>query len=197
MSEATRPRRRRNPEQTRRAIVDALLSLVIDGDTDPTTRSIAARAGVSERSIFVHFPGRDDLRIAVVDQQSAEVEALIERPDPGLPLAQRIDAALRQSEAIFARQRNPRILGLLESQRIPAIDQRMRLTDSRIRTALAETFAPELPRPDPGHLLDLLDATLAWPLRHHLTDRRGLTQKAASTAIRHSLHALLTPAHPC
>ncbi|MFB8280148.1 TetR/AcrR family transcriptional regulator [Nocardia colli] len=196
MSEATRPRRRRNPEQTRRAIVDALLSLVIDGDTDPTTKHIAARAGVSERSIFVHFPGRDDLRIAAVDQQSADVEALIEHPDPDLPLPQRIDAAVRQSEAIFTLQRNPRILGLLESQRIPAIDARMRLTDTRIRAALAKTFAPELPHPDPDHLLDLLEATLAWPLRHHLTDRRGLTQKAASTAIRHSLRTLLTQPPP-
>ncbi|MEU7141818.1 TetR/AcrR family transcriptional regulator [Nocardia sp. NPDC046473] len=193
MSEATRPRRRRNPEQTRRAIVDALLTLVIDGETDPTTKAIATRAGVSERSIFVHFPGRDDLRIAAVDQQSADVEALIEPPDPTLPLAERIDAAVRQGAAIFALQRNPRILGLLESQRIPAIDQRMRLTDNRIRDALAQTFAPELPHRDPR--LHLLEATLAWPLRHHLIDRRGLSAQAASKTIRQAVQALLTHPH--
>ncbi|PXX52879.1 TetR family transcriptional regulator [Nocardia tenerifensis] len=190
MSEATRPRRRRNPEQTRRAIVDALLSLLKDGDHAPTTRSIAERAGVSERSIFVHFPGRDDLRIAAVDQQSADVEALIERPDPGLPLAERIEAAVRQSEAIFALQRNPRVLGLLESHRIPAMDKRMRLTDNRIRAALADAFAPELADGAP-HLLDLLEAALGWPLRHHLVDRRGLSRQAASAAVRHSIRALL------
>ncbi|WP_433664414.1 TetR/AcrR family transcriptional regulator [Nocardia sp. CA-128927] len=193
MSEVTRPRRRRNPEQTRRAIVDALLSLLKDGNLDPTTRAIAARAAVSERSIFVHFPGRDDLRIAAVDQQSADVEALIEHPDPDLPLGQRIDAAIRQSEAIFTLQRNPRVLGFLESQRIPAIDARMRLTDNRIRAALAQTFAPELPHPN-HHRLDILDATLGWPLRHHLMDRRNLSQQAASTAIRQTVHTLLT--HP-
>ncbi|MFI6047806.1 TetR/AcrR family transcriptional regulator [Nocardia sp. NPDC051321] len=190
MSEVTRPRRRRNPERTRRAIVDALLSLLKDGDMDPTTKNIAARAGVSERSIFVHFPGRDDLRIAAVDQQSADVEARIQRPPPELPLDERIDAAVRQGASIFALQRNPRLLGLLESQRIPAIDQRMRLTDSRIREALAQTFAPELSRAD-DHLLDLIDATVAWPMRHHLTERRGLSQPAATAAIRHALHALL------
>ncbi|MBF6130835.1 TetR/AcrR family transcriptional regulator [Nocardia brasiliensis] len=187
---SARPRRRRDPELTRRAIVDALLCALKAGEIDPTTKNIATRAGVSERSIFVHFPGRDDLRIAAVDQQSADVEALIERPDPSLPLPQRIDAAIRQSEAIFALQRNPRVLGFLESQRIPAIDARMRLTDKRIRTALAQTFAPELTAAE-DHLLDVLDAALGWPLRHHLIDRRGLTPRAASTTIRRTVQALL------
>ncbi|MVU83776.1 TetR family transcriptional regulator [Nocardia sp. ET3-3] len=185
------PRRRRNPEQTRRAIIEGLLSAVHDGEFDPTTRGIAERAGVSERSIFVHFPTRTALLSAVVDQQSDEVEKLIAEADPELPLAQRIDAVVRQSEAIFALQREPRVLGLIESLRTPAVDARMRLTDKRIRDALGRVFAPELDRNEGDQLLDLIDATLGWPYRHHLVDRRGLSKRAASDAIRRALTAML------
>ncbi|WP_433204384.1 TetR/AcrR family transcriptional regulator [Nocardia sp. CA-107356] len=194
MSESTAgARRRRNPEQTRAAIVAALLAAIHDGELDPTGKRIAARAGVSERSVFVHFPGRDDLRVAVVEVQSERVEALIATPDPQLPLADRIDAVVRQSEAIFALQRNPRLLGLLESYTVPGVDARMRLTDKRIRDALARAFAPELTA-DGGvdeELLDLVDAAVGWPTRHHLVGRRGRSQAEASAAIRRTLFALL------
>ena len=186
-------RRRRNPEQTRAAIIAALLDAIHDGELDPTGKRIAARAGVSERSVFVHFPGRDDLRVAVVEVQSERVEALIATPDPQLPLIERIDAVVRQSEAIFTLQRNPRLLGLLESHTVPGVDARMRLTDRRIRDALARAFAPELTGADgiDEELLDLVDATVGWPTRHHLVDRRGRSQAEASTAIRRALFALL------
>ncbi|WP_433561084.1 TetR/AcrR family transcriptional regulator [Nocardia sp. CA-151230] len=186
------PRRRRNPEQTRRAIIEGLLSAVHDGEFDPTTRSIAERAGVSERSIFVHFPTRTALITAAVDQQSEQVEALLGEIDPELPLAQRIEAVVRQSEAIFTLQREPRVLGLIESLRTPAVDTRMRLTDKRIREALTRAFAPELDHAEGEQLLDLVDATVGWPYRHHLMDRRGLSKRAASEAVGRALTAMLT-----
>ncbi|MEU6580366.1 TetR/AcrR family transcriptional regulator [Nocardia sp. NPDC046763] len=186
------PRRRRNPEQTRGAIIEGLLSAVHDGEFDPTTRSIAERAGVSERSIFVHFPTRTALITAAVDQQSEQVEALLAEIDPELPLAQRIEAVVRQSEAIFTLQREPRVLGLIESLRTPAVDTRMRLTDKRIRDALTRAFAPELDDAEGEQLLDLVDATVGWPYRHHLMDRRGLSKRAASEAVGRALTAMLT-----
>ncbi|WP_067825125.1 TetR/AcrR family transcriptional regulator [Nocardia inohanensis] len=188
-----RTRRRRNPEQTRKAIIGGLLAAVHDGDFDPTTKTIAARAGVSERSIFVHFPTRNDLLVAAVDLQSQDVEAAIAEVDPALPLDARIEAVVRQSERIFALQREPRLVGLLESQTVPAVDERMRLTDGRIRDGLARAFAPELTRAAARdeQLLDLVDATAGWAYRHHLMDRRGATAAAASAAIGRALRVLL------
>ncbi|WP_280262782.1 TetR/AcrR family transcriptional regulator [Nocardia wallacei] len=186
-------RRRRNPEQTRRAIIDALLEAVKDGDFAPTTKTIATRAGVSERSIFVHFPTREDLLQAAVEQQSDYVETLLAQVDPRQPLDERIAAAADQSATVYALQRRPRIMGLLESQTNPGMDDRMRLTDRRIRDHLAEMFAPELARADgvDGELLDLIDATVSWPYRHHLVERRGLSRADATAAIRRALRALL------
>lgn len=187
-----RTRRRRNPEQTRKAIIGGLLAAVHDGEFEPTTKSIAERAGVSERSIFVHFPTRNDLLVAAVELQSEEVEAAIARVDPALPLADRIAAVVRQSGRIFALQREPRLVGLLESPAVPALDARMRLADKRIREGLATVFAAELDLAEGREeLLDLIDATAGWAYRHHLMDRRRLSERAASKAIGRALRALL------
>ncbi|UGT44988.1 TetR/AcrR family transcriptional regulator [Nocardia yamanashiensis] len=187
-----RTRRRRNPEQTRKAIIAGLLAAVHDGDFDPTTKTIAERAGVSERSIFVHFPTRNDLLVAAVEVQSDAVEAAIAQVDPAAPLPERITAVVRQSERIFALQREPRLIGLLESPGVPGLDARMRLTDKRIREGLARTFAPELAAATGREeLLDLIDATAGWAYRHHLMDRRRLSERAASKAISRTLRALL------
>ncbi|MBL1074645.1 TetR/AcrR family transcriptional regulator [Nocardia sp. 2] len=193
MSEGTTARRRRrNPEQTRSAIVDALLAAIKEGSFIPTAKDIAERAGVSERSIFVHFPGRDELLLAALETQSEYVESLVAQPDPGAALDERIAAVTAQSAAIFAAQRNPRLLGLLGSPTIPAMDERMRLADKRIRDGLARTFAPELTRDGTvdQELLDLVEATAGWAYRHQLMDRRGLSQDEASHAIGRALRAL-------
>ncbi|PKV98317.1 TetR/AcrR family transcriptional regulator [Nocardia fluminea] len=192
--QARAPRRRRDPAKTREAIIDGLLAAVTAGDFAPTAREIAARAGTSERSVFVHFPDREALLVAATQRQSEMVEACLVVPDPSLSLPERITVAVRQSAAIFALQRVPRLPGLQESRSIPAIDERMRRTDDRIRAVLAALFAPELIGPDGAldeGLLDLVDGALAWPTRHHLQDRRGLSAEPASARVERALRLLL------
>ncbi|MFE3544713.1 TetR/AcrR family transcriptional regulator [Nocardia sp. NPDC059177] len=189
MSSGQQSRRRRDPAKTRLAIIDALLAAIADGDFAPTTRDVAARAGASERSVFVHFADREALLVAAVERQSELVEACLIEPDPARPLAERIISAVRQSAAIFDLQRTPRLPGLQESRTVAAIDARMRATDHTIRATLGRLFAPELGT-DP-ELLDLLDGTLAWPMRHHLEDRRGLTREQADATLVRALDALL------
>ncbi len=189
----TSARRRRDPEQTRAAIIAALLESAQRGEFTPTTKALAERAGVSERSIFVHFPTREDLLVALTDEQSERVEALITTVDPGAPLSERVEAVVRQSAAVFALQRKPRVLGLLLSPTVAAVDDRMRLADTRIRDGLARVFEPELTRDGTRdeQLLDLIEAAAAWPVHHHLIERRGAAADEAEAAVRRALLALL------
>ncbi|WP_306358949.1 MULTISPECIES: TetR/AcrR family transcriptional regulator [unclassified Nocardia] len=189
----TSARRRRDPEQTRAAIIAALLESAQRGEFTPTTKALAERAGVSERSIFVHFPTREDLLVALTDEQSERVEALITTVDPGAPLSERVEAVVRQSAAVFALQRKPRVLGLLLSPTVAAVDDRMRLADTRIRDGLARVFEPELTRDGTRdeQLLDLIEAAAAWPVHHHLIERRGAAPDEAAAAVRRALLALL------
>ncbi|MFQ6398172.1 TetR/AcrR family transcriptional regulator [Nocardia sp. KC 131] len=184
----------RDPIRTRAVIIDALLGALDAGEVSPTAKSIAERAGVSLRSIFVHFPDLDELKAAATIQQTERVEQLITGADPNTPLRDRVDLVVAQTAQVFALQRRIRVTGLVESPNVPIIDERMRRGDRLLRDQLARTFAIELERPDgtvDEELLDLIEATTAWSFRHHLVDRCGRPPEAASDAVRRTLLSLL------
>jgi len=63
------PLREEQAEQTRRRIVEAIVEQLSDtGRTDFSTAQIARRAGVATRTVYRHFPTRDDL-LAAVDEE--------------------------------------------------------------------------------------------------------------------------------
>lgn len=58
--------REQQAEQTRERIVEALLEQVVDTQrSDFSIAEVAARAGVSERTVYRHFPSREDLLGAI------------------------------------------------------------------------------------------------------------------------------------
>ncbi len=71
--EQTRDGRSVRAERTRTAIVDALLSLLDEGDVKPTAERVASRAKVSERSVFQHFSDREALFEAAAQRQYERV----------------------------------------------------------------------------------------------------------------------------
>ena len=71
--EQTRDGRSVRAERTRTAIVDALLSLLDEGDVKPTAERVASRAKVSERSVFQHFSDREALFEAAAQRQFERV----------------------------------------------------------------------------------------------------------------------------
>lgn len=74
---------RRKPTQSRsRATVDAILQasaqvLVRDGYAKTTTNRIAERAGVSVGTLYQYFPNKDALVVALCEQHSDEMMALL------------------------------------------------------------------------------------------------------------------------
>jgi AcrR family transcriptional regulator len=184
----------RRPTRTRQAIIDALLAACRDGEFFPTAKELAERAGISQRSIFVHFADLGELRAAAAGQQFDRIESLVVGSDPAEPLADRIEAVVRQTDKVFGLQRKIRLLGLVEAAASPGLDERIRRADRHVREALASTFASELADGSgtlDEQLLDVVETTAGWGFRHQLVDRRKLSQRAASTAVRRTLQALL------
>src|SRR5262245_29388188 len=72
--------RRQRRARNRDAVVDALLSIVADGDLAPSADAVAARAGLSTRSLFRYFDDVDDLCRAAIARQHERVAGLLERP---------------------------------------------------------------------------------------------------------------------
>src|SRR3954451_15421952 len=88
-------------ERTRQALVASLLGLLDEGHPTPTAASIAARAGVSERSVFQHFPARETLLEPAAREQYARVGPTLRPIDSTLPLPERIDQFAKQRARLY------------------------------------------------------------------------------------------------
>jgi TetR/AcrR family transcriptional regulator of autoinduction and epiphytic fitness len=100
-------------ERTRQALVDALLGLLDEGQPRPTAAEIAARAGVSERSVFQHFPDREALLEAVAREQYKRVVPTLIPVDSSLPLEERIEQFAQQRARLYEQIGGVRRAGLL------------------------------------------------------------------------------------
>jgi TetR/AcrR family transcriptional regulator, regulator of autoinduction and epiphytic fitness len=100
-------------ERTRQALVEALLGLLDDGEPKPTAAEIAARAGVSERSVFQHFPDREALLEAVAREQYQRVVPTLVPVDSSLPLQERIEQCTQQRARLYEQIGGVRRAGLL------------------------------------------------------------------------------------
>jgi TetR/AcrR family transcriptional regulator of autoinduction and epiphytic fitness len=100
-------------ERTRQALVEALLGLLDAGEPKPTAAEIAARAGVSERSVFQHFPDREALLEAVAREQYQRVVPTLVPVDSSLPLEERIEQFTQQRARLYEQIGGVRRAGLL------------------------------------------------------------------------------------
>ncbi len=130
--------------RTREAVVTAVLELVRNDNIRPTAKEIAAQAGISLRSVYVHFDDLDDLFAAAGARQADEVAHLLYAVDAGLPLAARIDAVIRQRAAIWEVLAPVRRAAMLWSSRSVALREGAERATLRAVGDLARVFATEL-----------------------------------------------------
>ena len=81
--------------------MDALLELNREGNLRPTAKEIAERAGVSLRSVYVHFDDLEDLFLAAAKRHVELVSGmLVEVPATG-PLRSRAETMVRMRSRIW------------------------------------------------------------------------------------------------
>lgn len=89
-------------ERNRAAVVEALLELYREGQLAPSAEVIAARAGVSPRSIFRYFDDIDALVEEAVRQQQAHLAPRMELVvDPAEPLDRRLAHLVEARLALY------------------------------------------------------------------------------------------------
>lgn len=186
--------RRRRREQGRLAVVDAVIDLILDGHGPPTAEQIAARAGVSEASVYRYFESLDELRRVGVQRYFERIDHLISIDEIGDgPLPRRVDAFV-VSRLEFYRATEP----MARMSRRQAFDvEQMRTTLARVRATLADQiaqhFAPELAelpstaRRDRIAVLAALTSFESWDLMHE----QGLDPDDIRRAWRTNLTTLL------
>jgi AcrR family transcriptional regulator len=110
---AKRNRGRAAGPGNRQALIDAAREVFAESGLGAPLSAIARRAGVGQGSLYRHFPDRIGLAVAVFDDNIAELEAVVARPDTHL--ADLIDVVTRQAmrsgaliELITAERHDPR-----------------------------------------------------------------------------------------
>jgi TetR/AcrR family transcriptional regulator, regulator of autoinduction and epiphytic fitness len=186
--------RHRRAERSRAAVVDALLSLYDDGVVRPGVADIAARAGVSPRSVFRHFADLEGLAEAAIDRQWARVHVLFDAPpqegDCETRVTALVDQRLRLHGAIIGVARAAAVL----SSSSPVVASTLRARRRLLGDQVLALFAPELRARQEqarSELAAALEATASLENVEYLRTHAGLGSDRAAAVVRRTLRALL------
>jgi TetR/AcrR family transcriptional regulator, regulator of autoinduction and epiphytic fitness len=183
-------------ERTRQALVDALLGLLDAGELSPTAAAIAERAGVSERSLFQHFPDRETLFEAVARQEYERVMPTLHPVDATLALDDRIDQFTRQRARLHERiggvwraavrieHESPAVAGWLT-----AVRRAMAAESDRVFHRELEAIPPDDREPVRGALV----AACGWAAWDDWRTYQRLGVSRARAAMAAAVGALLRP----
>ena len=196
MGTASEPRDGRTvrAERTRHALVDALLGLLDEGQPKPTAAEIAARAGVSERSVFQHFPDREVLLEAVAREQYKRVVPTLVPVDSSLPLAERIQQFARQRARLYERIGGVRRAGLLIEHESSSVAGWLATARQAKAAEVERVFRRELdslPPDDREPLRAALVMVCSWAAWDSWRTHQGLSVARARAALEVALAALL------
>ncbi|WP_156686374.1 TetR/AcrR family transcriptional regulator [Mycobacterium sp. Marseille-P9652] len=154
--------RRARRDRSRKAVVDAAFSLILEGKVPPSAQDVADRAGVSVSSVFRQFDGLTDLQHQAIDRfRSRYWHLIVARPARGADLDSRIAFYVRNRLSLYE-QAGP----LLMLGRMRAVDhETMAAGVAQNRAALAaqarECFEAEIAgrtTADASDLISLIDS---------------------------------------
>jgi AcrR family transcriptional regulator len=188
--------------RTRRAVADAMLALIDEGDLRPTSKAIAERAGVSERTIFQHFADLEALFGVAAERIGELIGSHVVKVPQGGDFETRLAAFVHEIAYLNEAMTFVRRASRLHEPYSPVLQEalrRMRVIRKRVG---AKVFAPELAaigdpveRERTANAIALLSLWSSWEnMRAHL----GLDRAEARATLKHGLRTLLgqpRPAH--
>jgi TetR/AcrR family transcriptional regulator of autoinduction and epiphytic fitness len=131
-------------ERTRAAVVDALLTLINRGKLRPTGREIAEEAGVSLRSVYVHFDDVEQLFCEAAVRHHERMEALYTPWHVSGSLDERITALVERRRAIFEEGAQVRRAAVLQEPFSSVLGRVLDMGRHALRAEIDGVFAVEL-----------------------------------------------------
>jgi AcrR family transcriptional regulator len=179
--------------RTRSAIVAATIALIEAGDAAPTARRIAARAGVSERALFLHFPDLESVHAAVAEGFLELATARVVAVDSRLPLPLRLGRFCGQRAALLERITPLRHVALRYEQGSPALKASRRRWSALTRHEVSRVFAAEVRvTPRPQVTLAAAQAVTGWGAWDELRTEQGLSVEDAAAVMELALERVLS-----
>jgi TetR/AcrR family transcriptional regulator of autoinduction and epiphytic fitness len=179
--------------RTRDAIADAMLDLLADGHLRPTAKEIAERAGVSVRSVYVHFEDLEDLFCVAANRHFARIAPMLTPAPATGSLPERADALVLQRIRLYAKTGAIGRATRLNAEFSPTLARIMRDVRTRSRADLERVFAQELCTFDDARranavaVLEVLTGPGSWQTlrEHHGLDVDRARQCVADAIVVH------------
>lgn len=180
-------------QRTRVKVAEALISLLEEGNPQPTAKEVADRADISVRLVFHHFQDMEAVYRAVIQLQAARHWSSLKEIPADLPLADRIDRTVRQRARLYEAISAVRRAVTPQALSSPELSAMVARSNVFLRDLLANTFADVLSDAGPGRgqLLAALDLAGSWEAWDRLRARQGQSAAAARRVMAQVLTALL------
>ncbi|MCX7621492.1 MAG: TetR/AcrR family transcriptional regulator [Acidimicrobiales bacterium] len=184
--------RHRRSEQSKAAIVNALLSLIREGNLRPSSAQIAERAGVTQRTLFNHFGDMDALLTAVARQQAQLIYELLPTGGDG-SLDERIDQFSDELARLLEELLETR-WAVVTNPNLPMTSTVVSAFTKLLRDATTNAFKQELAQLNETEREEVLDTLgvecdpVTWRVRRRF---QGLSYDRARFAVRRTFSAVL------
>lgn len=179
--------------RTREAVIDALLSLIEEGNPQPSARQIAERGGVALRSVWTHFSDKESLYAEAAQREVTRLRAVKEEIDPGLPLPERITRFAEQRARILEKLSPVAQAARLLEPFSPQLRASREAYYGLARSNIKQVFGAELARYDESARRDLTDQILvvtSWSTWNTLRQELGIGYQRACELMAEIVRAL-------
>ena len=183
--------------RNRDAVVDAILTLLGDGNLNPTAREIADRANVSLRSVFRHFEDLDSLFLAAIERQAKRTAHLYEPPVSVGTREVRTNSLVTRRRKLYETifdVRHGWMLRYYDQPRVSAIlDELYRAMYSQV-VALYSQDLERLSALERRDVFDAIDAATSFDAWAHMRSHRGLSPTRSAAVVKRTVLTLLADA---
>jgi len=193
-ADGRRLRAARNYEAVVGAVIDIVRECPPHAIYLPSAAEVAARARVSERTVFRHFADLDALFVAAAARiRPIQLVYLAPRPDaPGLE--DRIEVLVGLRSKLYEKIAPIRRVSIYLSQTHPLVVEQLAEAYATARAQVADVFAPELSRLDARRrslMLDALDLASSWAAWDSLRTVQGCSVPRTRKIVTEMLTDLL------
>ncbi|MEI7747329.1 MAG: TetR/AcrR family transcriptional regulator [Actinomycetota bacterium] len=182
-------------DKNRLAALDAALELFAE-NIDPSPEAVAARSGLSLRSIYRYFSDRDGLMLAAIERQNEVARPMLRIHGFGLgDLELRIDRFVHARMALYEAMGGTGRAARLWVYRNADIKNNLALTRDILHDQVAGQFAQEfaaMSRKSRNARLAAIDALCQFESIDNYRIHRAHTLAATRTMLIDALHDLLT-----
>jgi AcrR family transcriptional regulator len=199
--EAPPPRdgREARAERTKKAVADALIDLIEEGDLRPTSKAIAERAQVSERTIFQHFADLETLFSVSARRLGERIVRKLEYISTEGPFEARMKTYLDELVYLHQAMTPVRQASRLHEPFSPVLQEALRSWRDELRRGIDRVFEQELAGRPPDERADVVEAlalVATWSSWENMRRNSGLAADRARRVLEFGFRSLLDQPQP-